>query len=51
MESLSHGEFDKTLDELTKVRKFGLLFILKAMENGEIPDFKDLNLDNFGNKA
>jgi len=36
MESLSHGEFDKTLEEITK-----------ALESGEMPDFKDLNLDNF----
>jgi len=36
IDSLSHGEFDKTLEEITK-----------AMENGEMPDFKDLNLDNF----
>jgi len=35
MDSLSHGEFDKTLEEITK-----------AIQKGEIPDFKDLNIDN-----
>jgi len=37
MESLSHGEFDKTLEDITK-----------AIEKGEIPEFNDLNLENFG---
>jgi len=36
MESLTSEEFDKTLEEITK-----------AMANGDIPDFKDLNLENF----